>query len=155
MAIDRSVIGRELTGATLLITRSRLRAFAAAIGQTDPVYVDVEAALNAGHRDLPVPPTFYFAVDLEAPDPFILLSDLGVDLRTVLHGEQEFSYHHMAYAGDELTTSSRIVDVFDKKGGALEFIIRRTTVTNQDGVVVAELGSSTVVQNVSAGKAVS
>lgn len=155
MAIDRSVIGTELTGATLLIGRSRLRAFATATGQSDPIYTDRDAALAAGHRDLPVPPTFFFGVDLEAPDPFAFLGDLGVDLRTVLHGEQEFVYHEMAYAGDELTTAGRIVDVYDKKGGALEFIIRRTTVTNQDGSLVAEIGSSTVVQNKLVGKAVS
>ncbi len=38
--------------------RGRLRMFAAAIGETDPIYTDVEAARAAGHPDLPVPPTF-------------------------------------------------------------------------------------------------
>ena len=70
MALDRSLIGREAPGQSLLVTRSRLRAFARATGQTDPVYTDVGAARRAGHRDLPVPPTFYFSIDLEAPDPF-------------------------------------------------------------------------------------
>jgi len=85
MAIDRSAVGRELPGPTLLITRSRLRNFAAATGQTDPVYTDLDAARRAGHRDLPVPPTFLFGVDLEGPEPLTFLADLGVDLRTVLH----------------------------------------------------------------------
>ena len=43
----------------------------------------------------------------------------------MLHGEQEFSYHAMAYAGDELTARSRVTDVYEKKGGALEFLVRR------------------------------
>lgn len=152
MLIDRSAIGEELGGSSLLITRSRLRAFAAATGQTDPIYTDVDAARQAGHPDLPVPPTFYFGIDFEAPDPFAFLTDRGVDLRTVLHGEQEFVYEGMAYAGDELTTSSRIADVFDKKGGALEFLVRESVVTNQHGVVVARMRSTTVVQNKFAGK---
>ncbi len=53
----------------------------------------------------------------------------------------------MAYAGDELAATSRIADIYDKKGGLLEFVVRETTVTNQDGAVVAVMRSSTVVQN--------
>ena len=146
MALDRSLIGREAPGQTLLVTRSRLRAFARATGQTDPVYTDVDAARQAGHRDLPVPPTFYFSIDLEALDPFAFLTDLGIDLRAVLHGEQEFTYHRMAYAGDELATRSRITDVYEKKGGALQFLIRETTVTDQDGATVASLRGTTVIR---------
>ncbi len=148
MALDRSIIGRETPGGTLLVTRSRLRAFARATGQTDPLYTDVGAAKQAGHRDLPVPPTFFFSIDLELPDPFRSLTDLGVDLRTVLHGEQEFSYHRMAYAGDELSARSRFTDVYTKRGGALQFLIKETTVTDQDGAPVATLRSTTVIRPV-------
>ena len=149
MPIDRSVIGKEMAGSSLLMTRSRLQHFANATGQTDPVYTDLDAANQAGHRDLPVPPTFIFGIDLEG-DSFEFLDSLGIDLRTVLHGEQEFSYHQLAYAGDELTTTGRVVDVFDKKGGLLEFLVREIDVTNQDGVLVAQLRSTLVVQNLAA-----
>jgi acyl dehydratase len=147
MSIDSSAIGRELPGRSLLVTRSRLRNFAKATGQQDPIYTDVEAAKQAGHRDLPVPPTFFFGIELESPDPFGFLDDLGIDLRTVLHGEQQFDYRQMAYAGDELTATSRIADIYEKKGGLLEFIVRESTVTNQDGAEVVLLRSSTIVQH--------
>ncbi|MFC9555655.1 MaoC family dehydratase N-terminal domain-containing protein [Rhodococcus sp. NPDC056960] len=147
MSLDRSVIGREFAPVSLLVTRSRLQNFAKATGQADPVYLDADAAKQAGHRDLPVPPTFVFGIELEAPNPFAFLEDLGVDLRTVLHGEQQFDYHQIAYAGDELTASSRITDIYEKKGGLLEFIVKETTVTNQDGARVAVMRSATVVQN--------
>ena len=147
MSIDRAFIGREFPAVSLLVTRSRLRNFAKATGQDQPVYTDVDAAKQAGYRDLPVPPTFFFGIELEAPDPFAFVTELGVDLRTVLHGEQKFDYRRMAYAGDELTARSRIADIYDKKGGLLEFVVRETTVTDQEGAVVAVLRSSTVVQN--------
>jgi acyl dehydratase len=131
---------------TLLVTRSRLRAFARATGQADPLYTDVDVAKQAGHRDLPVPPTFFFGIELEAPDPFEPLTALGIDLRTVLHGEQEFSYHRMAYAGDELTARSRFTDQYEKKGGALKFLVKETAVTDQDGSLVATLRSTTVIR---------
>ena len=146
MAIDRSIIGQEWPGETLLITRSRLRAFAKAAGQTDPVYTDVDAAKEAGHRDLPVPPTFFFGIGLESPDPFRRFTELGIDLRALLHGEQEFRYHRMAYAGDELSTRSRIVDVYQKKGGELQFLVDETDLTDQNGAAVATLRNTTVVR---------
>jgi acyl dehydratase len=146
MALDRSVIGQESPAQALLITRSRLRAFARATGQADPVYTDAEAARLAGHRDLPVPPTFLFSIELESPDPSGGLADLGIDLLAVLHGEQEFTYHRMAYAGDQLSARSRIVDVYEKKGGALRFLVKETTVTDQDGAPVAMLRATTVIR---------
>ena len=47
MALDRSIVGRELPAETLLVTRSRLRAFARATGQSDPLYTDVDVAKHA------------------------------------------------------------------------------------------------------------
>ncbi|MFI7450061.1 MaoC family dehydratase N-terminal domain-containing protein [Nonomuraea sp. NPDC049714] len=146
MGLDRSLIGAERAGGTLLVTRSRLRMFAKATGQTDPVFVDLDAARRAGHRDLPVPPTFFFGVDLEVPDPFGHLTELGVDLRAVLHGEQEFAYHRLAYAGDELRSSSKVVDVYEKKGGALRFLVTELPITDQDGTVVVTMRNTLVVR---------
>ena len=147
MPLDQSVIGTDTGGGKMLITRSLLRRFAAATGQHDPVYIDVDAARAAGHPDLPVPPTFFFSVDLESADPAVYLADLGVDLRTVLHGEQEFIHHRMAHAGDELSTTSRIVDVSSKKGGLLEFLRRETAVRGQDGAIVCVMRTVLVVRN--------
>lgn len=147
MAIDPSVIGKELPPAELLVERGRLRLFCRAIGETDPVYFDVATARRAGHPDLPVPPTFFTAVAHERPDPFDWLAELGVGLAEVLHGEQEFTYHAMAYAGDRLVMRSRISDAYSKKGGALEFIVRRSTVVRLDGRAIADLRDTIVVRN--------
>jgi acyl dehydratase len=53
----------------------------------------------------------------------------------------------MAYAGDRLDFEQRIADIYDKKNGALEFVVRETRVTNQHGALVAELRGVTVVRN--------
>jgi acyl dehydratase len=147
MPVDQSVIGRELPPLTMTVDAGRLRFFAKAIGETNPIFTDLEAAKAAGHRDLPVPPTFLFGIELESPDPFWWLSGIGVDLRRVLHGEQSFTYHRPAIAGDVLTVAPRIADVYSKKGGALEFIEKVATVTREDGELVAELKSVVVIQH--------
>ncbi|MDZ4269713.1 MAG: MaoC family dehydratase N-terminal domain-containing protein [Mycobacterium sp.] len=147
MALDPSAIGTQLPAATMTVDRAGLRFFAKAIGEADPVYTDVDAARAAGHPDLPVPPTFLFSIELEAPDPFAYLAALNIDLRYVLHGEQSFIYHAMAYPGDQLVATPRITDVYTKKGGALDFIAKDTAVTRADGTAIADLQSLIVIRN--------
>jgi acyl dehydratase len=116
----------ELDPISATIEAGRLRFFAEAIGETEPRYTDRSAAAEAGYPNLPVPPTFFFGLKLETPDPFRWLLDFGVDFRYVLHGTQKFTYHRMAFAGDELTIRPRLADVYEKKGGALEFVVLET-----------------------------
>jgi acyl dehydratase len=145
--IDRQYIGRVLPSHSALVELGRLQFFAKAIGQTDPIYSDVAAANAAGHPTLPVPPTFLFCLEMASPDPAYLRNLLGIDLKRLLHGEEGFTYHRMAYAGDTLTFEPRIEDIYDKKNGALDFVIRITRVTNQRGEHVADLRAVIVQRN--------
>jgi acyl dehydratase len=145
--IDRGFIGHQLPPFQVEVEKGRLRFFAKATGQTDPVYSDETAARAAGHPSLPVPPTFLFCLEMESPNPAAIRELLGMDYRRLLHGEQGFTYHAMAYAGDTLTLQQRIEDIYDKKGGALEFVVRKTRVTNQRGEPVADLRCVTVHRN--------
>ncbi|OBF99077.1 MaoC family dehydratase N-terminal domain-containing protein [Mycolicibacter sinensis] len=151
MAIDPAAIGTELPHTHLVIDAGRLRFFAKAIGETDPVYTDERAAKDAGYPALPAPPTFLFSIELERPDPFDWVSGLGIDLRHVLHGEQRFAYHGQLYAGDEVVAAPKIVDAYTKKGGALGFVVKETAVTRGDELV-AELRSVLVVRKPEAAK---
>ncbi|SEL79426.1 MaoC family dehydratase N-terminal domain-containing protein [Streptacidiphilus jiangxiensis] len=146
MPIDPAVIGSRSPQHSQEVERGRLRFFAHATGQADPVHTDLEAAKAAGHRDLPVPPTFLFCLDMDNPRRGDFLAGLGVDVRTVLHGGQKFEYHAQAYAGDTLTFATEVVDVYAKRGGALEFIVRATEVT-RDGELIATLTGTIVVRD--------
>ena len=145
--IDKRFIGHVMPTFSAVVEAGRLRFFAKATGQTDPLYSDEAAARAAGHPGLPVPPTFLFCLEVESPDPAAIRNLLGMDYRSLLHGEQGFTYHAMAYAGDTLTFEQRIEDIYDKKGGALEFVVRTTRVTNQHQQLVAELRCVTVIRN--------
>jgi acyl dehydratase len=125
------------------VERGRLALFARVTGQADPVYSDLAAARAAGHPDLPVPPTFFFGLELEMPAPFGYLVELGIDLRQVLHGRQTFRYHALAHAGDTLTLTSRITDVVSRPGRGLEFLVRQTDITRDDALITQ--ASSTIV----------
>ena len=145
--ISKEHIGLTVPPYAVDVEKSRLRFFAKATGQTDPVYVDDEAARAAGHPGLPVPPTFLFCLEMDAPDPGALRRQMGIDIALILHGEQRFKYHRMAYAGDTLTFAQKVTDIYSKKGGALDFMVRETRVTNQRGEHVADLVGTTVIRN--------
>ena len=145
--IDPRHIGHRLPGFSARVDASRLKFFAQATGQDDPVYTDEAAACAAGHSALPVPPTFLFCLEMEAPNPAALRELLDIPVPKILHAEQRFHYHAMAHAGDVLQFEPHIADIYAKKGGQLEFIVRETRVSNQHGAHVADLQAITVVRH--------
>ena len=145
--IDKKWIGFKLPVSELNIDRSRLRFFAKAIGETSSVYTDVHAARAAGYADLPAPPTFLFAAELDSGASDQLLQKLEVPIAKILHGEQSFCYHQSACAGDTITVRSQVDDIYDKKNGALEFIVKSSRAINQHEQLVAEMRTVIVVRN--------
>lgn len=145
--LTRDLIGYRTPAFAATVEPGRLRLFAKATGQTDPVYTSEVAARAAGYRSLPVPPTFLFCLEMERDDPYDWFKELGIPLPQVLHGAQAFSYHATACAGDTLKFCGEVIDVFDKKDGALEFLVQRNFITDADDRPVAEFDRSLVIQH--------
>ena len=145
--LDKSYIGHVFPAFTAEVERGRLRFFAKAIGESNPIYTDEEAAKAAGYRALPAPPTFTSVLDQESPDFLPVLDLLGIDIARILHGSQEFEYLQPICAGDTISVQVRIADIFDKKDGALEFVVMEHTYTNQDDVLTTKATSTMVVRN--------
>ncbi len=144
--VDRNFIGKVIPAHSANVEASRLRLFAQATGETRPEYIDDAAARAAGHHALPAPPTYVLCLDLDMPDPFKWITDMGVDILQVLHGSERFRYFAPVYAGDRLTFSSRIADILQKKSSKKAFVVKETEVTNQHGMKVAELRATIVVR---------
>ena len=145
--IDRKHLGRESKPNSVDIEKGRLKFFAKSIGETNPIYIDEAAAKAAGYRSLPAPPTFLFSIDLEQDNPFADIESMGINLGKILHAEQGFTYHEPICAGDTITLQSKVTDIYDKKGGALEFLVQEYTAKNQDDTLVAEMRRTLVVRN--------
>jgi acyl dehydratase len=145
--IDKKWIGYQLPESILPIERSRLQFFAKATGEIRPEYIDVTAAKAAGHADLPAPPTFLMAAELDSGASDQLLQDLQIPLAKLLHGEQSFTYHKPIVAGDTITVRSVISDIYEKKNGALEFVVKDSRAWNQRDELVAELRSVLVCRH--------
>ena len=145
--IDKQFIGYEVPPTLWDVEKGRIRFFAEVIGATDPIYFDASAAQAAGYRNVVAPPTFIFGAESDSGVLMTLLDTLKIDLREVLHGEQRFDYHAPVCAGDTLRFQTRVADIYDKKGGALEFVVNDTKVTNQLGEHVSDMHSVIVVRH--------
>ncbi|MBT2302007.1 MaoC family dehydratase N-terminal domain-containing protein [Variovorax paradoxus] len=138
--LDKTQIGKSLRRVTRNVEAGQLRFFLDVIGDKEKAF----RAKQAG-TPLQVPPTYFFCLEMmDDPDPLDWLKGLGVNLLHILHGQQRFDYHASAFAGDELTFEASIQDIQEKKGGALQFVLKKTEVTNQHGTRIAT-ASSTVI----------
>ena len=145
--LDKTKIGHEFPPFSTEVEKGRLRFFAEAIGERNPIYTDESAAKASGYSAIPAPPTFMFSVDLDGPDMLPILKLLNLDIGRVLHGTQDFEYLGQIYAGDSITQKSKIADIYDKKNGALEFVVQESTYTNQNDELVGRAQQTLVYRN--------
>lgn len=146
--VDQSAVGREFTPVTARVEPGRLRFFLDTLGERNPIYRDENAARAAGFGAEPVPPTYLFCLEMmDATEPFEFLTVLNINLAHVLHGEQRFDYFAPVVVGDTLTFRPKVTSVTDKKGGAMTLVVVETSVTNQDGVHVADTSRTVVIRN--------
>ncbi|MEV7965693.1 MaoC family dehydratase N-terminal domain-containing protein [Sphaerisporangium sp. NPDC088356] len=112
MALNRDFVGRTYPASTSYeVCRVKIREFAAAIGDHNPIYRDPEAAREAGHPDVVAPPTFPIVFSLSGAGEALADPELGLDFAMVVHGEQRFEYDRPIYAGDELLCTSTISEI--------------------------------------------
>jgi acyl dehydratase len=153
VAIDReSHVGVASEPRVVEVEAGFLKFFAQATGETNPIYFDEAAARAAGYPAIPAPPTYLYSLAKSAPakrgDVTDAENGIGVDERRVLHGEQSFIYHKPIHAGDRLTLTTVTRDIYEKRGGALEFVVQDTRAVNGAGELCAEMSVTAVVRNV-------
>jgi hypothetical protein len=135
MSVDTSVIGARTGAWRVVLDRSVLANFAAAVCDRSDVYRGAGA---------PAPPTFTFAApywsrlstDEQPADPtagggnpmYTIMGALFAKGALVLHGEQEFVYHRTPVAGDVLDGVQTITDIYEKASEAADmtFVVMET-----------------------------
>lgn len=143
--IDRAIIGREWPAFEVEIEKGRLTLLAKAIGETRPIYTDEAAARAAGYRSIVAPPTFAFCLQADSPVGSGYLTDVGIPITDVLHGEQSYTFHAVMCAGDRVRVTRRVADVYEKKGGSLEFVVFESEVRFSAGGALAAVGRQVMI----------
>ncbi len=142
MPISTAAVGKVYGPRVYVVGREKIREYAAAVGETDPLYADVDAARAAGYADLVAPPMFAVVYSLPAVAPGMFDPDVGIDVGRMVHGGQAFSWGAPVVAGDEVTTTLSVKDVSER--GGMGFYVFGTESRNQHTEHVA-MGTWTLI----------
>jgi acyl dehydratase len=135
MSMNATALAKVYPTSLYAVGREKIREYAEAVGESDPVYLDVEAAHAAGFRDLVAPPMFAAVYSRMAVLPALLDPDVGIDFGRMVHGAQEFEWEELVIAGDEVSTTASVKDVAER--GGLGFFVIETVSINQRGEQVS------------------
>jgi acyl dehydratase len=131
MAIKPELKGKQHPPVDYEVGREKIREYSWAVGETNQVHFEPDAAKSAGFSNVVAPPMFCVVYSAKAMGPAILDPELGINLALMVHGSQEFEWGEPVVAGDTITTSVVIKDLYEKDGK--EFYVFESQSTNQDG----------------------
>ena len=134
MAISTAAIGKSYAPVTYAVGREKIREYALAVGETNPLHHDVEHARANGYGDVVAPPMFCVVYCGPALGPAMFDPEIGIDFARLLHSGQEFRWGPLVQAGDEVTTTLTVKDISSR--GEMGFYTFESVSTNQDGDTV-------------------
>jgi acyl dehydratase len=149
MPLDQSFVGREYPPTEPYeVGREKIREFADAVGDPNPVYRDSRAALAAGHPDVIAPPTFPIVITMRAAAQVVGDPALGLDYSKVVHGEQRFVYRRPVRAGDVLQVRVTVDSIRSAAGN--DMLTTRAEVSTVAGELVVTAISTLVARGTAA-----
>jgi acyl dehydratase len=134
MPLDQAAVGKTYPPTLYAVGREKIKEYALATGETDPLHLDPEAARAAGHRDVVAPPMFAVVYSAQAMGPAIFDPEVGIDFARMVHGGQEFKWGPLVIAGDEITTEVSVKSIDERAGNG--FFVFESVSTNQEGHTV-------------------
>ena len=104
--VNQSAIGKPYPPFEYEVGKEKIREYAQAVGEDNPVYFDRDKAKAEGFRDVPAPPMFAVVYSAGSVAPGIFDPDVGINFAMMVHGAQEFVWGEPVCAGDVITTES-------------------------------------------------
>jgi acyl dehydratase len=134
MAVSTAAVGKSYPPSTYAVGREKIREYALAVGESNPLYLDAAAARGAGYADVVAPPMFCVVYAAPAMGPAIFDPEVGINFALMVHGGQEFRWGQLVVAGDEITTTASVKSIEERVGNG--FFVFESVSTNQDGAEV-------------------
>ena len=147
MPVDTSAKGKTYEPYEYEVGKEKIREYAAAVGEDNPVYFDRAAATAAGFRDIPAPPMFAVVYSAGSVGPAVLDPAVGINLTMMVHGGQEFVWGEPVCSGDTITTATEVKDIYERDGRG--YYVFESVSTNPDGQEVVRGTWTNIVRGVS------
>ncbi len=136
MPIDTKFIGREYKPVTYVIGQEKIREYALAVGDLNPLYIDPEFAKKSKFGTIIAPPMFVVVFARDSMFNLFEDKEININLPKLVHGEQEFNFHTIVKANDSIKTISKIKNIFQKNNN--DFVELETKSYNQNNELVVE-----------------
>jgi acyl dehydratase len=128
---SKELIGEVLSTGSATVTAEHVARFAEALGDHNDRYRGSAAV---------APPTYPIAFMAQAmAGGAETFQKLELNYATLVHGEQEFEYMRPIRAGETLTLTGRIGDIYEKRsssGAVLDFVVLETEARDAQAQVV-------------------
>lgn len=145
MPVNATFEGRSYPPSTpFAVGREHVRDFAKAVGATDRLHHDLDAARQAGFADVVAPPTFAVVIAQRAEAQLMLDPEAGIDFSRVVHGEEKFVHHAPLVAGEEIVATLHVDRVREVAGNAL--VGTRVELATTGGQACSTVTSALVVR---------
>ena len=131
MAISTAAVGKTYPPVTYAVGREKIREYALAVGETNPLHHDVGHARENGYKDVVAPPMFCVVYCGRALGAAMFDPEVGIDFARMVHGGQAFRWGPPVVAGDEITTTASVTDISERDGKG--FYVFESRSLNQDG----------------------
>jgi acyl dehydratase len=145
--VNTDAVGKSYPSTLYAVGREKIREYALAVGETNLLHLDPEAARAAGFRDVVAPPMFCVVYSSPAIGPAIFDPEVGIDFAMMVHGGQEFVWGPLVVAGDEITTTVSVKSIEERAGNG--FYVFESRSTNQDGETVCTGAWTNIVRGAS------
>jgi acyl dehydratase len=145
--VDASAKGKTYPPFEYEVGKEKIREYAAAVGEDNPVYFDRDKAKEAGFRDIPAPPMFAVVYSAGSVGPAVLDPEVGINFMMMVHGGQEFVWGEPVCAGDTITTETEVKDIEER--GDKAFYVFQSVSRNQEGQEVVRATWTNIVRGVS------
>jgi acyl dehydratase len=129
--VSTAAVGKSYAPLTYAVGREKVREYARAVGESNPLHLDPEAARAAGYRDVVAPPMFAVVYGGAAMAPALFDPEVGINFAVLVHGGQEFKWGPLVVAGDEVSTTVTVKDISARE--SMAFYVFESMSTNQDG----------------------
>jgi acyl dehydratase len=131
MPVNAKAVGKTYEPAVYAVGREKIKEYARAVGETNPVYLDVQDARAAGYADVVAPPMFAVVYSAPSVGPPIFDPEIELNFPMMVHGAQQFEWGTVVVAGDEITTTTSVKDISERDGRG--YYVFESVSTNQRG----------------------
>ena len=146
MAVNSDAVGKTYPPHLYAVGREKVKEYALAVGETNPLHLDHEAARAAGYADVVAPPMFAVVYSAPAVGPPIFDPEIELNFAMMVHGGQEFVWGEPVVAGDEVTTTASVKDISERDGRG--YYVFESVSVNQRGEEVCRGTWTNIVRGV-------